>query len=652
MATYRRLIAAPLVTLATVSMLCTLAGWLAFVSPAFALFTHVYSGRSFGPSGTGSGAFGDIQGIAVDQSSQDVYVYDAEGGASGGGAIYRFNSMGEPADFEWGTNVITTGRQLIELKGYAEMAVDNSCFLRKLSGPACESADPANGDIYLANSSSEGVGIYNSEGESLGILSGGEDVGVAVDSTGDVYVALYEPGIVAKYTPVNNPVTNADYTSALFHLNFVSNIVVDSTGAVYAATEHLEPSRGCGRCTFPSPVTKYEASQFNTQEEAAVNAQDGEVGRTFEIGRTFAMDLLGGGLYVDSASSISRYTPAGELLETLGAAAPPGEAERPGTLKESFGVAVNATAGSSASGDVYAADATTLDKTYGHEAYRVNIYSQGVAFGPPLVSTGAAQDPARASVQLQGTVNPAGPETSYRFEYIDEAGYQAALAQGASDPYAVGASATPGGSTTAVDVGAGGNVDAVASEAGELQPETTYHYRIAATNADGTSYGADQTFTTAPRTPPLVVTGGASAVSQNAATISGTIDSQGLQTTYGFEIGTEAGEYGPPTGLGSVGAGVSEAAGSLALTGLQPGTTYRYRITASNVDGTSLGADRTFTTTVYPSTFAEPPSPLPFVAVPAIAFPPEVERPAKTTRKPHRRSAHRAHRKKGKRKKG
>jgi hypothetical protein len=635
-------------TVAALVSLTILTGGLAVSAPsALALFTHVYSGRSFGPDGLGSETFNSVQAVAVDQESQDVYVFDSYIEQS---KLYKFNSAGEPANFEaLGTNVIT-GLKSNQLGGLSEMAVDNSCFLQKLSGPACEKADPANGDIYLANYSE--VRIYNSKGNYLETLEPGtgRPCGVAVDSTGDVYVGVWGEGIgqsiVNKYSPPTAGatfVTNADYTSSLFGVSEVCNIAVDSAGAVYTDRWPRE-SRDA-----PGPITKYEASQFNAEEEAAVGTPVGEV-----VGHTLAVDPLSDELYVDTESSVSRFTPAGEPLETLGAAAPPGEAERPGTLRESYGVAVNATTGSSGSGDVYAASTIKETSSGFADGYdRVYIYSPGVPFGPPLVSTGAAQPPDRTSVQLQGTVNPAGPETSYRFEYIDEAGYQAALAQGASDPYAVGASSTtPGGSTTAVDVGAGDNVDAVASVADELQPETTYHYRIVATNAEGTALGADETFTTAPRTPPLVVTGGASAVSQNAATISGTIDSRGLQTTYGFEIGTEAGDYGPPTGLGSVGAGPSEAAGSLALTGLQPGTTYHYRITASNVDGTSQGADRTFTTTVYPSTFAEPPAPLPFVAVPAIAYPPEVTPPAKTTRKSHRRSAHRTHRKKGKRKKG
>jgi hypothetical protein len=119
-------------------------------------------------------------------------------------------------------------------------------------------------------------------------------------------------------------------------------------------------------------------------------------------------------------------------------------------------------------------------------------------------------------------------------------------------------------------------------------------------------------------------------------TISGVINTQGLPTTYGFEIGLAAGSYGPPTGLGSVGAGASEAEVALALTGLKPGTTYHYRITATNGDGTSYGTDRSFTTSVFAIAFVTPPAPLPFVAVPSIVFPIETGTPIvnkKTTKK-------------------
>ena len=143
-----------------------------------------------------------------------------------------------------------------------------------------------------------------------------------------------------------------------------------------------------------------------------------------------------------------------------------------------------------------------------------------------------------------------------------------------------------------------------------------------ASNDVGITIGPDATFTTGPPTPPVALTGPASAVGQNKATITATIDTQGLQTNYGFEIATST-NYGPPTGLGSVPAGASEAPVLLTLSGLLPGATYHYRIEASSLDGTSYGADETFTTPLFANAFTTPPPSLPFVASPATAFPAE-----------------------------
>ncbi len=233
----------------------------------------------------------------------------------------------------------------------------------------------------------------------------------------------------------------------------------------------------------------------------------------------------------------------------------------------------------------------------------------------PLVGAGAAEDPTRTTILLSGSVNPQGAPTIYHFVLISDAAYQSALREGSTNPYAAGRS------TPRTEVGS----DFASHPTGqvlvtELAPATTYHYALVAINQDGTTISPDDTFTTSPPTPPLIETGGASNVSQNTATVAGTVNTQGLQTTYGFEIGTST-NYGPPTGLGGVGAGAAEAPIALNLTGLQPGVTYHYRITATNIDGTSYGVDHTFTTSVFANVLATPPAPLPFLSVPAIAFP-------------------------------
>jgi DNA-binding beta-propeller fold protein YncE len=234
---------------------------------------------------------------------------------------------------------------------------------------------------------------------------------------------------------------------------------------------------------------------------------------------------------------------------------------------------------------------------------------------PPTVSRTEASNIEAGSVLLEARVNPQGAQTTYRFEY------------GTSEAYGT----IPPGAEGEV----GSNVGEVALSARPqgLLPGTLYYYRVLASSSRGTGE-AKGTFTTVELTPPGVTTGGYSALAQNTATISGTLNTQGLPATYGFEIGTSVDGYGPPTGLGALGAGASAASVSLALSGLLPGTTYHYRLTASNVNGTAHGADQAFTTTTFPNGFATPPAPLPFMAVPQITFPAEehtVAKPAPRT---------------------
>jgi hypothetical protein len=125
-----------------------------------------------------------------------------------------------------------------------------------------------------------------------------------------------------------------------------------------------------------------------------------------------------------------------------------------------------------------------------------------------------------------------------------------------------------------------------------LTPGTVYHFRVVATNADGTAAGNDQTFTTPG--PPIVTTGGATGVSVNGATLNGTINPTGRATTFKFEYGTTT-AYGSQV-TGDAGSGSLPVAVSAAVADLAPSTTYHYRLVATNADGTSTGADATFTT--------------------------------------------------------
>jgi len=201
----------------------------------------------------------------------------------------------------------------------------------------------------------------------------------------------------------------------------------------------------------------------------------------------------------------------------------------------------------------------------------------GTTGGPPAVTTGAASLITDTSERVAGEVNPNGLATTYHFVY--------------------GTSTSYGSSTAAVSAGSGSVASAVSATLSGLQPNTTYHYQLVASNADGTVEGADQTFTTAaPGTTakPIVTTGGTASRGEVWGRLLGTVNANGLPTTYRFEYGRTT-RYGSSTS-GRTSTASLDGAVSALIRHLRPGTKYHYRIVASNAAGSATGKDRTFRT--------------------------------------------------------
>lgn len=100
--------------------------------------------------------------------------------------------------------------------------------------------------------------------------------------------------------------------------------------------------------------------------------------------------------------------------------------------------------------------------------------------------------------------------------------------------------------------------------------------------------------------PPEVETGGATSITDSSAELTGTIKTTfGSQTTYRFEYGLTT-SYGSVVPIGPEGLAGNERTPRTfdqAVSGLQLGTTYHFRIVAKNAAGESVGADQTFATT-------------------------------------------------------
>jgi hypothetical protein len=271
-------------------------------------------------------------------------------------------------------------------------------------------------------------------------------------------------------------------------------------------------------------------------------------------------------------------------------------------------------------------------------------------FGTPVVAPRIVGEPNASfvhssSVVLFGQLNPENTNTEYFFEYA-----------------ACGALAgceAPVLRTPPVNAGTYGKLGSTVEVRG-LQPATTYAYRLVAVNEKGQAAlnetGGPQlpegTFTTGPAPAPQAVTGAFSDPGTSSATISGTVTPDGAPAVYVFELGVYNGastQYGVAFS-GPAGASTTPVGETLALSGLQPGTTYAYRIAVKssyvkNATGELTGQTMLFTTQGLPSVLASP-APLAMLEVPKIAFPKPVTTPKSKSKKKSKRK--RANKKTGK----
>jgi len=472
------------------------------------------------------GSFSDVQGVVVESSSGYVYVYDG-----GEGKVLKFDASGNPVNFT------ATGTNAISGVGFAggdegEIAADSS-------------SGPAKGDIYVAHADGS-VNIYSEAGAKLGELTEesptpwGEACGVAVDSSGNVYVGLYGSH-VNKYVPAANPVTNANFASSMGGLNSVCNVAADSAGNVFSDTWRS------------GPVTRYEPSQFGSLS-ASGSVVDSK-------GSTLAVDPANDEVYVDERNRISQFGAHGEPFQ---APVMTFAGSGSGAISNSLGISV-----SGFNHDVYVSDGKGA----------ISVFGPAVVV--PDVTTGVATSVTSTSATLNGSVNTDGVQvTDCHFEYGTTISYDKTA-------------------PCAETVGSSGSVSVHADVSGLTLGET-YHFRlVVASNANGSSAGGDLTFATPG--PPLVSAESFSNVASTEATLSVGINPNYASTTYHVEYGTDA-SYGQSTPESeAIGSDHVDHTVVVHLSGLAPGVTYHFRFVATNVVETVNGADTTFTTYTTPT---------------------------------------------------
>ncbi len=265
-----------------------------------------------------------------------------------------------------------------------------------------------------------------------------------------------------------------------------------------------------------------------------------------------------------------------------------------------------------------------------------SLTSETVSFTTPSVPSRVvgehdASFVSSSSAVLFGELNPENTPTEYFFEYgpcPELTGCETILRTGALESPVYG------------KIG-------VTLEATGLQPSTTYSYRLSGVNkplagageamvneTDG-SLLPEGSFKTAPAPLPQATTSAASAIGSTSALIAGMVNPDGQPATYAFELGVYAGgetRYGIVFS-GPAGEGTTPSQRTLQVSGLQPGTTYAYRVVVKSGYGTAVGEPVLFTTAGLPAVLVVP-AVLAQLPVPSIAFPnPPVLAPPKTAAK-------------------
>ena len=205
------------------------------------------------------------------------------------------------------------------------------------------------------------------------------------------------------------------------------------------------------------------------------------------------------------------------------------------------------------------------------------------------LTTEAANPVERRSATLHASFNGDGDGTTYTFEWGETESY--------------------GNTTDLADAGSPTGHTPISAQIGHecgepvgcLELETTYHYRVVATNSLGTTKGQDQSFTT----PPAVVgavTKPATEIGQERITLNGEYRGNGEDTHYYFEYGLTP-EYGQVS-MEAPGSDAGEPSTSTEvssqITDYEAYETYHYRLVISNEYGITYGNDETFTALAAP----------------------------------------------------
>jgi DNA-binding beta-propeller fold protein YncE len=510
---------------------------------------------TYSPAGEfANGAFSSPGKIAVDSATGNVLVVD-----SGGNRVQVYDSGGSSATLltTFGEGELSSPYGIAIDQGSGAVYVSdagNSRVRRYLTNGAATPTYTLDGGYTSPAQGAEAeAGQIGSFFSPLAIDPGDGDLLIA--DTGNLHVSRFTSSGAFVSTFNGEGSEGGPFTSLM-------GLALDAGGDVYVvANGHIDGVTGA---PSGSVVERFGPDGEAKERLGEVGALDGAVSIAVAPSNGHVLVATGGGSPGFGAPpALLHVYSDGDLLVTI--AYPPQAAEStPAAL------AVDG----AGSGRLYSL--SDINGFFNSGARSVQVFKSIIA--PELVLN-APTNVTATSVHLSGTVNSDGAiNTHYHFDYsLDGGGSWTSTPQG--------------------DVGTTKAPQAVEADITGLAPNSKYLVRLVAFNDDISLDSLSTNFTTATSAPGVSTADATDRTSTNA-TLRGSLNPFGLQTTYHFEYGTSSayGTRAPAAHEAIAGAGHKSLNVSLTVSGLQPETTYHYRLVADNSAGPEAGLDKTFIT--------------------------------------------------------
>jgi hypothetical protein len=514
--------------------------------PAHASLTHLLASSFETKYESSPGVFSPVspRAVAVDESTGAVYVV-----SESPARITKYDAGGTPSNFSGlGSNTIELSEPFAQPR---QIAVDNSGGIN-------------NGVIYLGRSGfglgssavvflPSGSFIASITNSSVGQGNNGPFCGAATNTTGDLLIshpdALLQGPYIDKYHPGqwlagSNPEQQWSIAGTMVGIPpETCKIAVDSENSIYVNNSYV---------TGSGNLLKYASTVFDLEEPPS---------RTIDTGSTYvSIDSSTDDAYSDRNNSIARFGSGGQIKEIFGA----------GDFEESPSVAVDG-----ATGTAY----VSVLRAGGEAKNEVKIYTTAIT--PDITNVVASTGPTSATVAADIGTAGAGNVTGCKIQYgttVEYGGEQSCMPDAGGTPYS-------GPQHITIDLAG-------------LEKETTYHYRLIATNANGSTRDIDNRFTT--HNVADVSTGLPTEVTQTGVTLNGSFSGNGEAASYLFEWGVNE-AYGNQTAAppgASAGSPSGQTNVSAPITGLSvylpESPAYHYRLVVTDGSGATYGPDREF----------------------------------------------------------